>query len=115
MKQLLLNILETICPNKVFLQGTLNPDEAYPESFITFWVDYTRDNSHYNDNVNSIVWSFSVIFYSSDPALVNTKPEEIREALKEAGFIPQGRGSDIMSDRISHTGWAMDFLYTEFL
>lgn len=115
MKQLLIETLETICPGNVYLQGTLNSNEAYPESFITFWVDDTRDESHYNNDVHSIIWSFSVMFYSSNPALVETKSAEIRQKLKQAGFIPQGRGTDIMSDRISHTGWAMDFLYKEIL
>lgn len=115
MKQTLINILETFCPNCVFLQGTLNSEEAYPESFITFWTNYTDDNSHYDNDVFSVDWNFSVIFYSSDPALVNTKPAEIRTALKAAGFIPQGKGNDIPSDRPSHTGWTMDFIYTEIL
>lgn len=115
MKQTLIDVLETICPNNVYLQGTLNPNDAYPESFITFWCDDTRDGSHYNNNVHSITWDFSVIYYSSNPALVNTVPAQIRTALKSAGFIPQGRGNDIVSDRTSHTGWAMDFLITEIL
>lgn len=113
MKELLISVLETICPNNVFLQGTLAENEQYPESFITFWTDYTDDNSHYDNAVHSINWSFTVIFYSSNPALVLSKPAEIRTALKAAGFIPQGRGNDTPSDQPSHTGWAMDFIYTE--
>lgn len=113
MKDKLIQVLETICPDNVYLQGTFSEDEAYPESFITFITDYTNDNSHYDDDVTSIDWSFSVIYYSSDPALVNSVPATIRQSLKEAGFIPQGKGMDIPSDRPTHTGWAMDFVITE--
>lgn len=115
MKQQLFNALNAICPNKVFLQGTLDDSEAYPESFITYWTNYTDDRAHYDNDVHSIDWAFSVIYYSSDPLLVATVPSEIRAALKAIGFIPQGKGSDIASDVPTHTGWAMDFIKTEFI
>lgn len=99
----------------VFLQGSLNADTAYPETFITFWTDSVLDNSHYDDEPASYAWDFSVIFYSSDPELVNTKPEEIRKALRQAGFIPQGKGRDIPSDEPTHTGWAQDYYFVERL
>lgn len=97
------------------MQGTINEDEAYPETFITFWTNYTDDNEHLDDEVVSVDWNFSVNFYSSDPALVNSKPDEIRTALKAAGFIPQGKGNDIISDQPSHTGWTIDFIIKEKL
>lgn len=98
----------------VFLQGSLNADDKYPDSFITFFTDDTDDGDHYDNETASYVWYFAVIFYSNDPALVNSKPEEIRQALKQAGFIPQGKGQDILSDEPTHTGWAMDFIYQEY-
>lgn len=115
MKQLLIEVLEGICPNNVYLQGTLSEDEAYPSEFITFWTNYTDDNSHYDNDVDSVDWQFSVIFYSNDPANVGTVPGTIRTKLKAAGFIPQGKGFDVPSDVPTHTGWAMDFIITENL
>ena len=99
----------------VLLQGTLNPDTAYPKTFITFFTDSTDDGAHFDNKTNSVEWWFSVILYSNDPATVNTKPNEIRAALKAAGFIPQGKGNDILSDEPTHTGWAMDFIIKEYL
>ena len=98
----------------VFLQGSLNADDVYPDSFITFFTNDTEDGSHYDDDTTSFIWQFAVMFYSNEPALVNSKPEEIRKALKAAGFIPQGKGQDILSDEPTHTGWAMDFIYKEY-
>lgn len=98
----------------VFLQGSMNADEKYPDSFITYFTDDTEDGAHYDNETASYVWYFAVIFYSNDPVLVNSKPEEIRKALKAAGFIPQGKGHDLLSDEPTHTGWAMDFRYKEY-
>ena len=112
MKQLLINTLSQF-GYPVFLQGSLSADEAYPETFITFWTNYTADNAHYNNDVHTVDWNFNVILYSSNPAITNTKPAEITKALKAVGFIPQGKGQDIPSDEPTHTGWAMEFLYIE--
>lgn len=95
-------------------QGTMLPNDPYPDNFITFFTNDTEDGEHYDNETASYVWTFAVIFYSNDPALVNSKPEEIRKALKAAGFIPQGKGQDILSDEPTHTGWAMDFIYKEY-
>jgi hypothetical protein len=115
MKQKLIDILERFCPHNVFLQGTMNPDAAYPAEFVTFWTPSTAAHAHYNNAADSVDWLFYVVYYSNDPAQVNSKPFEIAAALKAAGFVQQGRGSDILSDEPTHTGWAMDFAYTEKL
>ena len=113
MKQKLIDILERFCPANVFLQGTRNPDEAYPPELLTFWTTATSDESHYDNEVHSVEWEFYVIYYAADPLLVNTKPLEIAAALKAAGFVQQGKGRDIVSDEPTHTGWAMEFTYSE--
>jgi hypothetical protein len=113
MKQKLIDILEKFCPNGVFLQGSMNPDDAYPSEFITFFVTYTESRAHYDNAARVCGWHFAVIYYSDDPQQVNTKPFDIAAALKAAGFVQQGKGSDILSDEPSHTGWAMDFAYPE--
>lgn len=99
----------------LFLHGTMNPEEAYPETFVTFFADSTENNGFFDNKTKAVDWTFSVILYSENPATVNTRPDEIRAALKVAGFIPQGKGNDIMSDEPTHTGWTMDFVITEYL
>lgn len=113
MKEQLVQVLEQFCPDNVYLQGTLNPDETYPAKFITFFTSTTDDISFYDDNVAAVEWDFSVMFYSSDPSEVDTIPALISTALKQAGFIPQGKGNDIFTDSPTHTGWAMDFKFRE--
>lgn len=115
MKQKLIDILERHCPNNVYLQGTMRPEESYPEEFVTFWIPSTSDGAHYDNAAAAVNWSLYVIYYSSDPHKVNTKPLEIAADLKAAGFVQQGKGNDILSDEQTHTGWAMDFAYSEKL
>lgn len=113
MKEELISILETFCPDNVYLQGTLNPDEAYPQKFITFFTQNSDFEAFYNNDANRIAWYVSVIFYSSDPEEVLTIPPQIIKALKAGGFIPTNAGIDVMSNVQTHTGWAMDFIYPE--
>lgn len=113
MKDLLIGVLEKICPNNVFLQGTIDENKDYPDTFITFWTYDVPEGSHYDNEAHSFDWSFNVNFYSNDPLLVNTKPSELRTKLKEAGFIVDGKGNDIPSDVPTHTGWTLDVIYRE--
>ena len=113
MKQKLIDILEAFCPGNVYLQGSMNATATYPSEFITFFTMQTNDLAHYDNAVQTVSWRFAVIYYSNDPLKVNTKPFEIATALKSAGFVPQGKGIDILSDEQSHTGWAMEFTYSE--
>ena len=103
MKDLLISLLETF-GYPVFLQGSLSEDEAYPESFFTFWNNDSYDNNHYNNNPVSYTWNFDVNFYSTDPALVNSKLLEAKTLLKQNGFIVSGKGYDVASDEPTHTG-----------
>ena len=112
MKNKLIAILEKY-GFPVFLQGTLNPEEAYPETFITFWTDSVDGSKHFENETTLFDWTFSIILYSSNPETVNTLPEVMRADLKAAGFIPQGKGFDIASGRPTHTGWAMDVIGIE--
>lgn len=96
------------------LQGTFAPDKEYPESFLTYWIDGTTTDAHYDDDVHSTAWSVSLIFYSASPVKVNTEPDRIRKHLKESGFIPIGKGQDVPSDEPTHTGWAMSYLFKDY-
>lgn len=112
MKNLLISTLETL-GYPVHLQGTMNPDEAYPPSFITVFTQFSEDAANFDNETFAVSWQHQVIFYSSDPVLVESVPTTIRNTLKKAGFIPQGRGHDIPSDEPSHTGWVQEYLFLE--
>lgn len=112
MKDLLIKTLEPL-GFPIYQQGSLDEDEAYPESFFTFWNNAADGDSFYDNEEHSYVWDFDLNFYSSDPALVNTKLVEAKELLKAKGFIATGKGYDLPSDEPTHTGRGMNVLKIE--
>lgn len=112
MKDLLISILESF-GYPVFLQGTLAPDEPYPESFFTFWNNSTSDAAHYDNNAIRYTWNFDVNFYSSNPALVNTVLLSAKALLKQNGFICPGKAYDLYTDEPTHTGRRMIVLIND--
>ena len=74
MKSELITLLETL-KYPVFLQGSINSLEEYPESFFTFWNFETPESAFYDNDAGRAVWGFWVYFYSTDPTLVETQPE----------------------------------------
>ena len=103
MKKILTEILE-IFGYPVFLQGSLNSEEDYPDSFFTFWNFDTPEETFYDNNANQALWGFWIYFYSTDARLVEEMPERARKLLKENGFILEGKAHDIAVDKPTHTG-----------
>jgi hypothetical protein len=99
----LIALLETF-EYPVFLQGSVNPDAPYPQSFFTFWNFETPEAEFYDNNAGRAVWGFWVYFYSVDPVLIETITEKARKLLKKNDLILQGKPYDIAVDRPTHTG-----------
>ncbi len=99
----------------VRLQGSLLPDESYPDHFFTFWNDSADGTSYYSNNEGAILWAYSLNFYSVDPLLVNTKLLEAKALLKSAGWVVSGAGYDVPSDEVTHTGRGISLLYRQKL
>ena len=106
MKELLYNTLVAL-GYPVFLQGAA--PETYPDSFVTYWTIDTPAAAEFDNGLMLTEWQFYVYFYSTDPALVRSVPELIRKTLKAAGFTPQGKGRDLLSDEPTHTGWVQQY------
>lgn len=113
-KNLLISILENYCPQNVYLQGTLNAKEDYPDTFITFFITDSDFGAFYDNDANKSDWFIAVMIYSTDPNQIDTISKGIIKDLKAAGFIPENAGHDIPSDVETHTGWAIDFIYQEY-
>lgn len=103
MKNELVVLLETL-GFPVYLQGTINSMDEYPESFFAFWNFDTPEAAFYDDAANRAVWGFWIYFYSVDPELVESIPEQARQLLKANDWILQGKANDISVDKPTHTG-----------
>lgn len=112
MEDLLISILETL-GYPVYLQGSLLPDEPYPDHFFTYWNDSADGDSYYSNEENAIVWAYSLNFYSNNPTLVNTKLLRAKKLLKTQGWVVSGAGYSVMSDEPTHTGRGITVLYRQ--
>lgn len=112
MEDLLINTLGAL-GYPVKLQGSMLPDETYPDSFFTYWNDSADGSSYYSNNEGSILWSYSLNFYSTDPVLVSTKLLEAKKLLKASGWVVSGAGYDVLSDEGTHTGRGITILYIQ--
>ena len=88
----------------VHLQGSLNVDAKYPDSFFTYWNFNSPEGQFYDNKSHQVVWGFWVYFYSNNPKVVETEMNAIIKLLKENGYIVDGRGEDVTSGRETHTG-----------
>ena len=113
MENLLIEILENF-GFPVKLQGSLLPEEVYPDSFFTFWNNSSDGESYYDNEEKSIVYSYDVNFYSTNPELVYTKIREVKSALQNVGFIVSGDGHSVASDEITHTGRGIDVIFIKY-
>lgn len=103
MKSELIALLESF-GFPVFLQGSLNSEEDYPDSFFTFWNPENPEHTFYDNHANSCVWEFWIYFYSVNPVKAEAIPEQARKLLKSHGWTVGGKPTDIKVDKITHTG-----------
>lgn len=95
----------------VMRQGSLSPEEAYPDTFFTFWENEETEHSAYDNETAISEHDFDVNVYSKDPEKIYSLLSEARKLLKENGWIIARRGYDVASDEITHTGRGMNVVY----
>lgn len=99
----------------VKLQGSMLPDEAYPDTFFTFWNDSTTGQGFYSNDETAITWVYSVNVYSTDPVKVNTLLLQAKTVLTGLDFTVTGAGHSVASDEPSHTGRGMEIYYRQHI
>ena len=112
MKDELIAVLQTL-KYPVYQQGSIGSSQKYDDSFFTFWNNDSWDDNHYDNNPASWTWSFDVNFYSTSPALVNSVLLQAKALLVASGWVISGKGHEVASDEITHTGRGMTCLFKE--
>lgn len=113
MEDALIQILEQF-NYPVYRQGSMSNDDTYPSTFFTFWNNDSPDHSHYDGKEYGTAWDYEINVYSDDPELTYSVLAEARAALKQAGWITIGKGYDVASDEVTHTGRGLEVIYLEF-
>ena len=93
------------------LQGSLLPNEPYPDNFFTFWNNDSSDGTHYDNAASSVLYSYEVNFYSNNPANVYDVLRDAITRLRNAGFVISGDGYSVASDEPTHDGRGVDVEY----
>lgn len=95
----------------VIRQGSLGPDDAYPDTFFTFWNNDEEGQSFYDNETVLAFYNFDVNCYSTDPDTTYNLLKQARNLLKQNGWIIETRGYDVPSDEITHTGRGMEVTF----
>lgn len=112
-KNLLISTLADEYDYKIILQGSLTENDRYPDSFFTYFNNDSSSADFFDNEETVTIWDFDLNFYSVNPTLVNTVLLGAKAKLKEAGFIVEGKGYDVLSDEPSHTGRGINVMYME--
>lgn len=99
----------------VRLQGSLLPDEPYPDNFFTFWNNSSTSQAFYDNDENAIVYSYSVNFYSIEPSKCYEMIRNAKKELKKVGFILTGDGYSVASDEPTHDGRGISAEYLKIV
>ena len=106
MEDALIGLLETF-GHPVIRQGSLAPDQAYPNTFFTFWNNDETGESFYDNKTACVSFSYDINVYSTNPNTVYSVLAQARVLLKTNGWIVTDRGYDVPSDEQSHVGRGM--------
>ena len=112
MKDLLIEALESL-GYPVKLQGTLEAAAKYPDTLITFLIIDSFSAADFDNETAVTAFTATVNHYSIDPSIVQQLSKDIPKTLKAAGFIPIGRGRDLISNENNYTAWTCDYYYLE--
>lgn len=99
----------------VFRQGSMSPDEKWPDSYYTFWEDDNTGTGFYDNDETADVSEMTLYFYSTDPDLAYEGLLRAKEILKPLGFKMFGKGFDVASARDMYAGRAIEMTYREEL
>ena len=110
MEDKLIELLESF-GMPVIRQGTLAPDEAYPNTFFTFWNRQTTPESFYDNEMFSYVALFYVNVYSVDVEQAYSLLRQARQLLESNGFTIRRTEYDVASDEDTHVGRGMQIEY----
>ena len=89
-------------------QGTF-AGESLPETFITYLVIGSPNESHYDNVPNSTTYRVQVTLYSKKPSIVQSANSNIKDLMLPAGFIRITGRSLPYDASTGHYAWTQDY------
>ncbi|MFK7692859.1 hypothetical protein [Paenibacillus sp. HJGM_3] len=94
-------------------QGTFADENKLPETFITYFVVDTPNNSHADNLPTSRTTRAQITLYSKKPALKQGADASIKAVMLPAGFLRVG-GRDLpYNPKTGHYAYTCDYRYYE--
>lgn len=93
----------------VYLQGSMSEGEDYPDTFLTYYIQDDREESHADNSDWLKSYTVQVAVYSNDIDVKDRMIENIRQKLKANDYKYQ-LGGDVESDTSTHTGYMQQFI-----
>ena len=112
MEDTLITLLETL-KYPVMRQGSLAPDQEYPDTFLTFWNTDETGHAFYDNADATVEHDFRISVFSTDPDTAYSVLASARTLLKTNGWIITDRGFDVESDEITHVGRGCTIAFLE--
>lgn len=97
----------------VILQGTLDPNDGFPDNFFSYWNWETPRESYYDNKHTSVRWGYQINVYSTDRKFLNEMTKKAIEELEKNNFDIDSDGEDIASNIKSHTGKMFEVYFIE--
>lgn len=110
MEENLIELLQTL-GYKAYRQGSIPENQAYPDTFFTFWNNETIEHSAFDNDTSIITYDYDVNVYSTDISVCVDLLEQARTLLKQNNWIITVISNDMASDEITHVGKGMRVLF----
>ena len=106
-------ICETLVGYTVREQGSFAPNEKLPDTFITYQIIDSPNDTHADNASTSTTYRIQFALYSTAPVIKQDADDILKSLLIPAGFLRAG-GRDLSYNKdTKHYGFASDYNYYE--
>jgi hypothetical protein len=90
-------------------QGAFKSNETLPETFITYLIVTSPNETHYDNEPQSTTYRVQVTLYSKKPSIVQGADISIKNVMIPAGFLRQSGRSLPFDEKTGHYAWTCDY------
>jgi hypothetical protein len=90
-------------------QGTFKSGETLPESFITFLIVDSPNDTHYDNLPTSTTYRMQITLYSQKPSVIQSANTTIKGLMLPAGFVRASGRSLPFNQDTGHYAWTQDY------